>query len=240
MILTCPNCATRYLVADTAIGPAGRTVRCSACQHSWHVAPPESAHRDLVARLEPADTPPPPIPDRPAEPMTGWTPAADWMPAEGTQTRRRYRRNPARLYTAGAISAAVLLLGFNMLTWRDSLGLGATRAAIGLGSSALAAHASPLTVEVATLPPARLLANGDIEQPLVARIANPTASRQPVPPVRALMLDADNALVYSWKIEPGVAELPPRGSALVETRAVNFPTDPRPVGLRLEFADRQG
>lgn len=35
MILTCPNCATRYVIPDTAIGAEGRQVRCANCKHSW-------------------------------------------------------------------------------------------------------------------------------------------------------------------------------------------------------------
>lgn len=39
MILTCPECATRYLLSDAdRIGSAGRTVRCSKCQTSWFVS----------------------------------------------------------------------------------------------------------------------------------------------------------------------------------------------------------
>ena len=38
MILTCPECSTRYLAQKDAIGDKGRTVRCSNCDHKWFVS----------------------------------------------------------------------------------------------------------------------------------------------------------------------------------------------------------
>lgn len=63
MILTCPECDTKYVVKDGAIPPGGRQVRCAACKHSWHENPPaDSAADDVMTpseAAEQADNPPP-------------------------------------------------------------------------------------------------------------------------------------------------------------------------------------
>ncbi len=43
MILTCPNCATQYVVKDGAIPAQGRQVRCASCKHRWHQGPDANA-----------------------------------------------------------------------------------------------------------------------------------------------------------------------------------------------------
>jgi predicted Zn finger-like uncharacterized protein len=41
MIVTCPACATRFEVDETALGTAGRRVRCGSCRHVWLQSAPE-------------------------------------------------------------------------------------------------------------------------------------------------------------------------------------------------------
>ena len=52
MILTCPECASRYFVDDAKVGAAGRVVRCASCGHRWTARNEET--NDLFD--EPADT----------------------------------------------------------------------------------------------------------------------------------------------------------------------------------------
>jgi predicted Zn finger-like uncharacterized protein len=50
LLVTCPNCRTRYRVDVEALArPGGRTVRCAACGLSW-LHPPAAVEGDLLAR----------------------------------------------------------------------------------------------------------------------------------------------------------------------------------------------
>ncbi len=84
MIISCPACATRYVVPDTAIGGDGRTVRCAKCKHAWFQDPPPL---DLTQQAEspaqPADAaPPPPAPANP-EPKPAPPEASGQAKADG-------------------------------------------------------------------------------------------------------------------------------------------------------------
>ena len=52
MILTCPQCSTRYHVDPASVGAAGRMVRCAHCGNRWLAKPPADAPK--VIELTPA------------------------------------------------------------------------------------------------------------------------------------------------------------------------------------------
>ena len=46
MILSCPECSTRFLVANHLLPPFGRTVKCGSCKHEWHATPEDAEPED--------------------------------------------------------------------------------------------------------------------------------------------------------------------------------------------------
>lgn len=56
VIITCPNCQTRYKVASDALSAAGRQVQCAACTQLWYATPsfpaPQTPQRTLTPSVD--------------------------------------------------------------------------------------------------------------------------------------------------------------------------------------------
>jgi predicted Zn finger-like uncharacterized protein len=82
MLIVCPNCATSYQVEPSALGAAGRSVRCVRCRNIWFAHDPSGltaiaqAHRADLAAFTP-EGPPPAADAAMAEAADGAVPAAE-------------------------------------------------------------------------------------------------------------------------------------------------------------------
>jgi predicted Zn finger-like uncharacterized protein len=105
MKVTCPACATRYLVDPRAIGDTGRNVRCHRCRHVWFQELPADAVP--VGLLAPA---PSPVPEAEIPPPRFQLPA---VPAP--------RRRRGLVAGWAALAAAVVLAVVGATAFRDEL-----------------------------------------------------------------------------------------------------------------------
>ena len=251
MILECPECSTRYLVPDSAIGAEGRTVRCATCRHSWFQPPapadlppvaildePEDEEgeegeegEDVVADDEPGAAPrrvSPPLPAPLPQPvMEAPVPSRDYD-AFAHRPPFRATRNLARQRTWAAVAAGLLMLAaVAAIVWLGAPGL---LSRLGLPGGATE---SPLRLKDNPIE-RRELENGSELFAVSGRVTNPSSERQRVPDIRAELRDAQGRLVFGWTITPERRQLPPGGSIEFNSAKLDVPSNSK--RLELSFA----
>jgi predicted Zn finger-like uncharacterized protein len=238
MILECPECRTRYLVPDTAIGIDGRTVRCANCRHSWFQTGVEP---DEAALAEPV----PPAPPGEPEPEHGARPQAASIEPQQTRVYEyedasyraadydafahrppfKPRRNPAKRWTLAAIAAGLVMLiaaagvlysGAPGLAAQLGLPIGPTETPLKIVSKPIDHHD---------------LDNGSEIFAISGNVLNPTDSRQQVPDIRAELRDEQGRLVYSWTIRPDAMMLAPHGQVGFNSAKLDVPVNAKKLVL---------
>ncbi|QKR99138.1 hypothetical protein F9288_05320 [Sphingomonas sp. CL5.1] len=242
MILECPECRTRYLVPDSAIGMSGRVVRCANCRHSWYQEPGAAAIEALSEAVATPAAPPPglpaaqtgaPVAAAPAEADRPAMPAAE--PDYDAFAHRppfRPRRDQSRRWTIAAIAAGVLMLvAVGAIVWMSAPGL-AQQLGLSFGPAE-----SPLRL-VDNPIERREMANGSELFAVSGKVLNPSGTRQRVPDIRADLRDAQGRIVYSWTITPQQRSLGPKGSIDFNSAKLDVPANSK--RLELSFAGESG
>ncbi|MEO6092304.1 MAG: zinc-ribbon domain-containing protein [Novosphingobium sp.] len=249
MITICPACSTRYDVPDDSIGPEGRTLRCAKCRESWFQEGPEGLVEPVPDAAAQAPPPSDPLDEEPSAPppVAGVTVALDPAatpalidpPEAGAATDRWYeetpssfaheppfqpRRNRAKTWLMAALAFLLLALAIGAaIAWKGAPEwMPMSRQAIARSHPGL----------VLDFPPSRLdrrtLANGTEYFGASGTITNVGQSRQEVPPIRIVLRDQQQRIVYRWDVIP-----PRRHLGAGETMTINEAVTDIPPSARL-------
>jgi predicted Zn finger-like uncharacterized protein len=212
MILSCPACRTRYLVAEAGLrGRSGRTVRCASCGHTWHqAAPPElPANADAAepeGRIEPAiEVPPRPTPTLEVPPRPRAVPTL----ARRGNGRSRWRALRwlvvVVLLALALVAGVVVARGAVVALWPPAARLYA------LAGLTVESPGTGLKIEklVPSRTPDGLVIEGDI--------TNGGKTAQDVPRLRVTLRDAADKDVQFKIIDPPKLRLPPGVTAHFKT-----------------------
>lgn len=194
MIITCPACATRYTLADSAVGPQGRKVRCAQCGHMWWQSPEEEEpvfHSDEVTEFHP---PPPPPPQRKQAPA---------KPAAEPGARRR------ATIGWGAFLAVLVALGAVGYFGRGTIVRLWPPAALLYETVGLPVEPPGTGLSIQNLRSEQRVEDGKPVLVVDGQIVNVSETARTVPAIRVTALGADRQPLKSWSVEPVPSQILP-------------------------------
>jgi predicted Zn finger-like uncharacterized protein len=241
MILTCPQCTTRYQADAAKFQPAGRNVRCAKCGHLWHQDPPP-AETDAASDIAVIDDFPPPPPPAP-EPMPARPAAFAPNPAISRETVRMVAPPAAKSKLPGLLAtlfgwagliALILIVGWTAMTFRQQIATvwpqsASLYKALGMKTNATGIDIQEVSVRQTTDAGQKVLTISGL-------ITNPTAHELPVSPIRVGLIDDDRHELYHWTFVPNVMTLRAGQTAKFTTRINDPPPGARHFELRFAKA----
>jgi predicted Zn finger-like uncharacterized protein len=227
MILTCPQCTTRYQADAAKFPAAGRSVRCAKCGHVWHQdAPAPQPEPDIEPEIEVAEVPRPEPVAAPVFRPQAYAPrpviAADEPEiVENTPVHSRWLgRLAVGLGWAGLVGL-ILLIGWAAVTYRQQVATlwpqsSSLYAALGMKANATGIDFADVTYK-------RESEDGQWVLAVAGNLVNKTSRELPVPQIRVTLIDDDQRELYHWTFVPGVMTLHPGQVAKFLTRLSNPP-----------------
>ncbi len=216
MIITCPECATRYTVSPERFGSGAKMVRCSGCGHSWLASASEEHDEDAAPGSDPID----------AEAQS--LAEASRRAAAAFAARRR---ESARVLRGWAMLVAVVsAVGLTGYLLREDV--------VRLVPAAAHAYAlAGLQVNVRGIEFRNIVHERDYENGLPVlevsgELVNVTDSERPLAPLRFALFAENDRELYRWTTPALAASLGPGQTLPFQTRLASPPDGARRLQVR--------
>jgi len=251
MILTCPECASRYFVDDSKVGPTGRVVRCASCGHRWTArneeaedlfdGPEASAPASKAEGVEPGaesagaaaagDAEEPPVSALPGEELP------KVFRARANAERRLREATATGVIWAGMAAAmavvVVAALIFRIDVVRILPGAAGAYAAVGLPVNTVG-----LVIDRDSIKARPSMQEGHAVVTVTGTIRNITEHEVTAPPLRVELLNKDEKRVAGQLAGAANAKIPP---GEVRHFSITFLNPPRTAkDLQISFATDPG
>lgn len=244
MILTCPQCETRYQVDGTKFPSAGRNVRCAKCGNVWHQLGPEAPQPDPEAEVV-VQEPEPPAPVRAPEPppprIAAFAPSvetpSDDEPDEVAPPPAPRRKVFANLGIVGGwifLILIVLVIGWAGVSFRDSVATWLPQTSSLYAAAGLPVN--PQGIDFSDVAYQTQTEDGQVVLAVTGKIVNRSDHELTVPLVRVALFDMDRHELYHWTFVPGVSTLKPGESAKFRTRLSSPPAGTHNLEVRFAKA----
>jgi len=237
MILTCPECATRYQTDAAQFPSGGRDVRCAKCSHVWHQDAPVTEPEPRLDAAEAERTMQPSIPAA-AEPTahhTAYAPQLDAVKAAESQPDLR-RRGERVAIAAGWIGLAVIVMavGWSAIRFREVIASVWPQSAPFY--SMIGMTVNTRGIDLINVVSRRSHEDGQTVLAIRGRLVNVTSHPVPVPELSVKLTDDDQHELDHWTFTPRAASLKPGEKLDFATRRTNPPEDARHVEVSLAGA----
>jgi predicted Zn finger-like uncharacterized protein len=221
MILTCPNCATRYEADAAKFLPAGRKVRCAKCSHTWHQPAPPAEVDEAVA-VEAA-------PSLAVEPEQ--TPLVRPVPV-AVESRKLVSAGwrLGALTGWAALIAVLAFLCWGAVQFRQGIVAVWPQTATFYAAAGMDVNTVGLAFQDVSY---RVTSEDDL--PILhikGKVVNITAREITIPKISASLTDDKRRELYDWKIDADAKSLAPGKSASFSARVPSPPSGARHVDLK--------
>ena len=238
MILTCPECATRYFVPDETLGASGRTVRCTHCKTSWH-AEPEAPLELVVDEEQGAVAAAQPAYDLDVEPASPAELPGEELPKlfrDRVRTRRRLRKAATAGAVWGLLAAALVTLVAAAALFRVDVVQAWPNAASAYAAVGLPVNATGLVLEHTQADQA--FAQGKPALVVRGSIRNVRDAAVRTPALKITLLNKEGRQVKTQIAEPAEPLIPPGSERYFAVDVLDPPSTVTDVEVRFLFDRR--